>query len=118
MSDSAGRPRALRPGEIRLAADVHVLNAGRETRALRVRSESDRVVRVSSHYPFERVNRRLVFDRTAAVGFHLDLPAGASERWLPGEAREVRLVRYGGRGAEGETAMRAETREADRVAGG
>jgi urease subunit beta len=53
---------------------------------------------VTSHYPFERVNRRLVFDREAARGFRLDLPAGATERWSPGETRTVRLVRYGGDG--------------------
>jgi urease subunit gamma/beta len=68
----------------------------RERRSLEVRSESNRVIRVSSHYPFERVNRRLVFDREAATGFHLDLPAGSTERWAPGETRTVRLVRYDG----------------------
>lgn len=65
-----------------------------------MRSESQRVIRVSSHYPFHRVNRRLAFDRDAAHGFRLDLPAGASERWSPGETRTVRLVRYGGDGQE------------------
>jgi urease subunit gamma/beta len=60
---------------------------------LEVRSTSTRVVRVSSHYPFERVNRRLEFDRAAAAGFRLDLPAGSSERWAPGETRTVGLVR-------------------------
>jgi urease subunit gamma/beta len=65
---------------------------------LDVRSESTRVVRVSSHYPFHRVNRRLVFDRAAAAGYRLDLPAGASMRWAPGETRTVRLVRFGGDG--------------------
>ena len=64
--------------------------------ALEVRSESTRVIRVSSHYPFERVNRRLVFDREAATGFHLDLPAGSTERWAPGETRTVGLVRFAG----------------------
>jgi urease subunit gamma/beta len=68
----------------------------RERRRLSVRNDSEHVVRVSSHYPFDRVNRRLTFDRTAAVGFRLDLPAGSTERWAPGETREVILVRYGG----------------------
>ena len=49
-----------------------------------------------SHYPFEQVNKRLEFDRDAARGFRLDLPAGATLRWGPGETREVTLVRYGG----------------------
>jgi urease beta subunit len=63
---------------------------------LEVRSASTRVVRVSSHYPFHRVNPRLIFDRAAADGFRLDLPAGASMRWAPGEIHTVRLVRFGG----------------------
>lgn len=63
-----------------------------------VRSESSRTIRVSSHYPFGRVNPRLIFDREAARGFRLDLPAGESERWSPGETRTVRLVRFGGAG--------------------
>jgi urease subunit gamma/beta len=65
----------------------------RERRKLEVRNESTRVVRVSSHYPFERVNPRLAFDREAAIGFRLDLPAGATLRWSPGETRTVTLVR-------------------------
>lgn len=68
----------------------------RDRRRLRVRNSSRRVVRVSSHYPFDRVNARLEFDREAARGFRLDLPAGASERWEPGEEKTVGLVRYGG----------------------
>jgi urease beta subunit len=63
---------------------------------LSVRSESRRTIHVSSHYPFHRVNPRLQFDRAAARGFRLDLPAGASARWAPGETRTVRLVRFGG----------------------
>jgi urease subunit gamma/beta len=71
--------------------------------ALSVTSTSTRVVRVSSHYPFERVNRRLVFDRDAARGRRLDLPAGATARWAPGETREVWLVPIGG-GRDGDAA--------------
>lgn len=89
------------PGAVRVAV-VRVADAAppRDTIELTVRSESSRLVRVSSHYPFDRVNRRLVFDREAARGYRLDLPAGASERWAPGETRTVRLVRYGGAGGE------------------
>jgi len=65
-----------------------------ERRVLEVRSTSTRVIRVSSHFPFHRVNRRLEFDRAAAEGFRLDLPAGGSARWAPGEVRTVALVRY------------------------
>jgi urease subunit gamma/beta len=62
-----------------------------------VENTSRRVVRVSSHFPFDRVNARLVFDRAAAQGCRLDLPAGSSARWEPGETRSVTLVRYRGR---------------------
>jgi urease subunit gamma/beta len=72
----------------------------RETMELEVRSDSRRVIRVSSHFPFDRVNRRLVFDREAARGYRLDVAAGESERWSPGETRTVRLVRFGGEGGE------------------
>lgn len=69
---------------------------GRDRRSLEVRNTSERSVRVSSHYPFHRVNRRLVFDRAAAAGFRLDVPSGSSVRWAPGETRTVVLVRYAG----------------------
>jgi urease subunit gamma/beta len=67
--------------------------ADRERIELDVRNTSRRAVRVSSHYPFELVNARLEFDRSAASGYRLDIPAGSSERWAPGETRRVRLVR-------------------------
>ncbi len=96
-----GRPNEerpmVRPGEIRLADEPIQLAPGRERLSLRVENSSRRVVRVSSHYPFERTNARLVFDRGLAAGFRLDIPAGESVRWAPGEVREVDLVRYGGR---------------------
>src|SRR4051812_21831431 len=59
----------------------------RERRRLVVRNTSRRVVRVSSHFPFDEVNSRLMFDRSAAAGFHLDLPSGGSERWAPQEEK-------------------------------
>lgn len=80
------------PGAIRSVREPVDPTAGREHRTLVVRNDSRRVIRVSSHYPFDRVNPRLSFDRAAAAGFRLDLPAGSSERWAPGETREVVLV--------------------------
>lgn len=74
------------------------INQGRETIRVRVTNTSKRPVRVSSHYPFWRVNPRLEFDRDAACGFRLDIPAGSSVRWGPGETREVRLVALAGPG--------------------
>ena len=103
----AGRPADLRgPGAIvPRPADPPAAADDRERRRISVANTSRRVVRVSSHFPFERVNPRLAFDRTAATGFHLDLPSGSSERWAPAEEKEVGLVRY--RGTEGEAAARA-----------
>jgi urease subunit gamma/beta len=72
----------------------------RPTLTLTVTNTSDHIVRVSSHYPFDQVNKRLEFDRAAARGYRLDLPAGSTLRWAPGETREVALVRYGGSEAE------------------
>jgi urease beta subunit len=79
-------------------SDPIELAPGRDRFRLEVTNTSIRVVRVSSHYPFWRTNRRLEFDREAARGFRLDVPAGSSIRFAPGETREITLVRYGGRG--------------------
>ncbi len=95
-----GRPPAPEgPGAI-IAGGRRPPAGGRDQRRLVVRSESRRTIRVSSHYPFDLVNARLIFDRTAAAGFRLDLAAGESESWAPGETREVDLVRYGGAGGD------------------
>jgi urease subunit gamma/beta len=97
-----GRPPAVDgPGAIRAGAGrPDTGDANRERRSLVVRNESRRAIRVSSHHPFDRVNQRLTFDRGATVGFRLDLPAGTSARWEPGETKEVGIVRYDGTGGE------------------
>jgi urease subunit gamma/beta len=68
----------------------------RPTRTLTVTNTGSRAIRVSSHYPFDQVNVRLHFDRDKARGYRLDLPAGATLRWAPGEMRTVTLVHFGG----------------------
>jgi urease subunit gamma/beta len=94
LREPLGPPGDDAPGSIRQAdAPAPARDDGRERITLDVRNTSRRVVRVSSHYPFERVNRRLEFDRVAARGTHLDIDAGSTERWAPGETRTVRLVR-------------------------
>lgn len=90
-------PGAIRPAEDQSASG----RPSRDTVELVVRSESRRAIRVTSHYPFERVNPRLIFDRERARGYRLDLPAGASERWAPGETRTAHLVRFRGEGGPG-----------------
>ena len=98
LVDPLGRgrpPAADGPGAI-VARATNLPPDDRPRLRLIVRSESRRTIRVSSHYPFERVNARLMFDRVAAAGFHLDLPAGSFETWRPGETKEVELVAYAG----------------------
>ena len=73
------------------------LSPGRETVSIRVQNLGDRPVQVGSHYHFFEVNRELRFDREAAFGMHLDIPAGTAVRFEPGEEREVGLVAFGGR---------------------
>ncbi len=87
------------PGVVRFAPGDVALVPDRERRRVTVRNAGRRPVRVSSHFPFWQVNPSLEFDREAARGFRLDLPAGDSLRWAPGEEREVELVAYGGAGA-------------------
>ena len=82
------------PGEIRFGEGDVPLVPGRERRTIEVVNEGHVPVRVSSHFPFWQTNPALVFDRDAARGFRLDLPAGDSIRWAPGERREVTLVAY------------------------
>ena len=88
-------PPALAPSREERDAAWMLAPGDRDRVELDVRNTSRRVVRVSSHYPFELVNPRLEFDRAAATGHRLDIPAGSSERWAPGESRRVRLVRAG-----------------------
>ena len=87
----------MTPGEIITEPGQITLNAGRETRVLGVTSTGDRPIQVGSHFHFFEVNRALRFNRVDAYGFRLDIPAGTSVRFEPGEERTVRLVALGGR---------------------
>jgi urease subunit gamma/beta len=91
---SGDGPGAIEPGEAVDRRDG--ASDARDRREVEVTNTSRRIVRVSSHFPFHRVNARLRFDRAAADGFRLDIDAGSSERWAPGETRTVTLVRFGG----------------------
>ena len=87
----------MTPGEILFADGPITLNPGRPTIELEVENISDHVIFVSSHFPLFEVNRRMTFDRARAWGMRLDIPAGDSERWAPGETKRIRLVAFGGR---------------------
>jgi urease subunit gamma/beta len=86
----------MNPGEYLLAPDPIELNAGRATRRLEVTSRADRPIQVGSHFHFFEVNRHLVFDRAAAYGMRLNIPAGTAVRFEPGDTREIELVEIGG----------------------
>ncbi|WP_158881816.1 urease subunit beta [Amycolatopsis anabasis] len=87
----------MRPGEILPGDEPVELNPGRPRRRLRVSNTGDRPVQVGSHYHFAAVNPALDFDREAARGHRLDVPAGTSVRFEPGIEREVDLVPLAGR---------------------
>ena len=84
------------PGEILPATGEITLNAGRPTVTVQVLNTGDRPVQVGSHYHFFEVNRALRFDRAAAFGLRLDIPAGTAVRFEPGEEKVVTLVPFGG----------------------
>ena len=86
-------PLGCGPGSVTSPDEPVRLLPGRERRRLTVENTGTQAVRVSSHYPFERANPRLRFDREAAQGFHLDVPAGELVAWAPGETKDVELVR-------------------------
>jgi len=86
----------MKPGEYLLETAPIEANVGRKTAKLVVRQTGDRPVQVGSHYHFFEVNNALEFDRQAARGMHLNIPAGTSVRFEPGEEKEVRLVEFAG----------------------
>ena len=84
------------PGELILADDPIELNVGRPTVRLEVSNRGDRPVQVGSHFHFFEVNRALAFDRQAAYGMRLNIPAGTAVRFEPGDTKAVELVAIGG----------------------
>jgi urease beta subunit len=94
MADQSER---IIPGEVLVGSEPIRANVGRRIATVTVVNSSRWPVHVGSHFHFFEVNRRLRFDRAAAFGMHLDILAGATVRWEPGETRTVRLVEYAGR---------------------
>src|SRR5579859_7276992 len=84
------------PGEIFPAPGEVALNADRAATSIRVANTGDRPIQVGSHYHFAETNSALDFDRRAALGCRLDIPAGTAVRFEPGQSREVRLIPYAG----------------------
>lgn len=84
------------PGEVFVAGDAVPLLTGRQRLTVEVTNTADRPIQVGSHYHFAAVNAGLAFDRRAAWGYRLAIPAGTAVRFEPGVAREVELVAIAG----------------------
>jgi urease beta subunit len=84
------------PGTVTSADGEIVLNESRPSVEVRVANKGDRPIQVGSHYHFVETNRALDFDRRAAYGMRLDIPAGTAVRFEPGETKTVRLVAIAG----------------------
>ncbi|MGE6660434.1 urease subunit beta [Pseudomonas sp. NPDC077408] len=84
------------PGEYQIQAGDIELNAGRRTLTLNVANSGDRPIQVGSHYHFFETNDALAFDRAAARGMRLNIPAGTAVRFEPGQSRDVELVDLAG----------------------
>jgi urease subunit beta len=84
------------PGEVLPAAGELEINAGRETKTLKVSNTGDRPIQVGSHYHFYETNGALQFDRELARGFRLNIPAGTAVRFEPGQDRTIELVALDG----------------------
>ena len=84
------------PGAMTFASEHITLNAERDRISLKVTSKGDRPIQVGSHYHFIETNPLLEFDRARAYGYRLDIPAGTSVRFEPGDTKTVGLVAIGG----------------------
>lgn len=84
------------PGKLFPATGMITLNEGRAPTSLMVANTGDRPIQIGSHYHFAEANAALEFDRYAALGRRLDIPAGTAVRFEPGQRREVRLIPVAG----------------------
>ena len=87
----------LIPGEVVAGDGTVTLNEGRETTEVTVGNTGDRPVQVGSHFHFFEANAALEFDRAAAFGMRLNIPAGTAVRFEPGDEQTVELVDIGGK---------------------
>ena len=88
----------MKPGEIKVAeADNIIANANLDTYIIEVSNTGDRPIQVGSHYHFYEVNKYLKFDRSKALGFRLNIPAGTAVRFEPGMIRKIEVVALSGK---------------------
>ena len=86
----------MKPGEYLLDSQPIQANAGRRSLHIVVKHTGDRPVQIGSHYHFFEVNNALAFERKHARGMRLNIAAGTSVRFEPGEEKQVELVEFGG----------------------
>lgn len=94
---SGGTPEGTPVGGLVLADAPVEFNVGKPVTTLKVRNTGDRPIQVGSHFHFFEANRALEFDRAAAYGLHLDIPASTALRFEPGDERTVSLIPFGGK---------------------
>ena len=89
--------RIMIPGEFFLSNEPITANVGKSTTTVSVRNTGDRPIQVGSHTHFFESNKALEFPREKSYGYHLNIPAGTSLRFEPGETREIELTEFGGK---------------------
>ena len=85
------------PGEFFLSDEPITANVGKSTTIVSVRNTGDRPIQVGSHTHFFEVNKALEFQRKQSYGCHLNIPAGTSVRFEPGDTKEIELTEFGGK---------------------
>ena len=85
------------PGEYFLSDEPITANVGKSILSISVRNTGDRPIQVGSHTHFFEVNKSLEFPRKQSYGFRLNIPAGTSVRFEPGETKEIQLTEFGGK---------------------
>ncbi len=85
------------PGEYIPFNESIIANVGKSTTTVSVRNTGDRPIQVGSHTHFFEVNKALEFQRKQSYGCHLNIPAGTSVRFEPGDTKEIELTEFGGK---------------------
>ena len=85
------------PGEYFLSDEPIIANAKKITITLNVQNTDDRPIQVGSHAHFFEVNKALEFPRRKSYGFHLNIPAGTSIRFEPGDSKKIELTEFSGK---------------------
>lgn len=85
------------PGEYFLSDEPITANVGKSILSVSVRNTGDRPIQVGSHTHFFEVNKSLEFPRKQSYGFRLNIPAGTSVRFEPGETKEIQITEFGGK---------------------